>query len=274
MSDFSNKNYARLVGTGAGSKRRGLTSAAWKGIDIASAMVNPAYGVVKKYDFGLFNDDTDGATGHDFTITQATAGTVGSIAPPLAGFPRLLEIDSNHTTVGNGINMQDLGFPVYPESGMVVVFDGKFRVHDHATSVQLWLGWADADTTILSSAVPAITNGLGVYSNASLANALKLYTKNGSTADTSSSNLTTPGFSTILDADTTTDGTEWVDLAIRWEVNKKIQVFINHLEAGQDNDIATDPAAVVYPSLVCQVGTTNEDAIKRMSDLTVGYAYL
>lgn len=236
--------------------RPGRCGEAWRDFDDQLARFDQSYGRF----FDLKNDLAN-ATG-----TQATAGTGAYIADTVAGLYSVLEVDCNSTTNGQGYQLQWKGAGVYPEEGMVFYSHSRLRFKDIATGPEFYLGLATIDTTLIASDAMSATNWVGFLSLSG--GTIKVGVDDG-TEDLSDSAI-----HTMVDGDTTTDGTEIVDLDLRWEVGSKIEAWVNGVKADLTGiDLANEPdAGFVVPSVVCQSNGTT-DPIVHVVDFQVGYKY-
>ena len=256
VTDSTTTPGARLTAA-AVAKRQGLCGAVWKGFNIEQAMQDPGYG---RFHMERFDAGVDA-----FTLTQATAGTAVPIAGP-DGFGSLLELDCNSNTVGQGVQIQYKGLLVNPVAGMEIMFSTMCRVRDISTTgLQTFLGWSDVDTTIHASAVPTTGDKLGFYSITT--NKILEFGMGASAVPTNATG--TPH--TWIDGDVTTDGTEWVNLDILWRVDEFVRPYVDGVPFASDVAIASDPAAAVCPSFVCQNAATNVDSILELAYFAVGW---
>lgn len=235
--------------------RPGRGGEAWRDFNVDRARSDPSYG---KFFGGL---DLAEATG-----TQATAGTGAYIADTVPGLYSVLEVDCNSPTNGQGYQLQWKGQGVYPEEGMVVYQYYRLRFKDIATGPEFYAGLATIDTTLIASDAMSATNWVGFLSLTG--GTIKVGVDDG-TEDLSDSAI-----HTMVDGDTTTDGTEIVDLDLRWEVGSKIEAWVNGVKADLTGiDLANEPdAGFIVPSVVCQSNGTT-DPIVHVLERAVGYKY-
>lgn len=235
--------------------RPGPCAAAWRDFNFAEARLNPGYG---KFHYGLNLAEGTG--------TQATAGTGAYIADIVPGQYSVLEVDCNSTTNGQGYQIQWKGEGVYPEEGMVVYQYWRLRFKDIATGPEFYAGLATIDTTLIASDAMSATNWVGFLSLSG--GTIKVGVDDG-TEDLSDSSIYT-----MVDGDTTTDGTEIVDLDLRWEVGTKIEAWVNGVKADLTGiDLANEPdAGFIVPSVVCQSNGTT-DPIVHVCERAIGYKY-
>lgn len=236
--------------------RPGRCGAAWRDFNVERARIDQTYGRF----FDLKNDLAN-ATG-----TQATAGTGAYIADTVAGGYSVLEVDCNSTTNGQGYQLQWKNAGVYPEEGMVHYAHLRLRFKDIATGPEFYGGLATIDTTLIASDAMSATNWVGFLSLSG--GTIKVGVDDG-TEDLSDSAI-----HTMVDGDTTTDGTEIVDLDLRWEVGTKIEAWVNGVKADLTGiDLANEPdGGFIVPSVVCQTNGTT-DPIVHVVDFQVGYKY-
>jgi hypothetical protein len=258
VTDSTTTPGARLTAA-AVAKRQGLTGQVWSGFNAQQALLDPGYG---SFHLERFRSGVDA-----FTLTQATTGTAVPIAGP-DGFGALLELDAASNTVGQGVQIQYKGLLVNPVAGMEIMFETMARVRDISTTgIQHFLGLSDVDTTIHASALPTTGDKIGFASITT--NLISEFVMNASGVPAAATG--TPH--TWVDADVTSDGSEWAHLAFKWKVDEYVRVFVNGAEFGNDLAISTDPAAAVCPSFVAQVAATNVDSIMELAYFAFGYKY-
>lgn len=235
--------------------RPGRCGAAWADFNVERARFDPSY--------GRFYDQLALA---EATGTQATAGTGAYIADTVVGGYAVLEVDCNSTTNGQGYQLQWKGEGVYPEEGMVVYQYWRLRFKDIATGPEFFAGLATIDTTLIASDAMSATNWVGFLSLSG--GTIKVGVDDG-TEDLSDSAI-----HTMVDGDTTTDGTDIVDLDLRWAVGSKIEAWVNGVKADLTGiDLANEPdAGFIVPSVVCQSNGTT-DPIVHVVNRAIGYKY-
>jgi hypothetical protein len=238
-------------------KRRGRCGAAWRDINVERALLDPSYGAF------YMNDGRAGTGAATSTLTGS--GTVNYIAGP-SGFGSILEVDSVSTTDGEGVNMQWLGQGFFPTVGNVACAHAKMRFSDIATEPEFLFGWATIDTTVIATDAVSATDWMGLVSLT--ADGIVLF---GS--DDGSEDLGTSTIYTMIDAVTVTDGSEWVDFDIRWEVGKAFEVYVNGVLADTDDvAITSEPDGFVVPTLVFNTSGT-VDPVLHVVDPTFGYKF-
>lgn len=236
--------------------RPGRCAAAWRDFNVQQARLDSTYG--RYHDL---KNDLANATG-----TQATAGTGAYIADTIAGGYSVLEVDCNSTTNGQGYQLQWKGAGVYPEEGAVVYGHLRLRFKDIATGPEFFGGLATIDTTLIASDAMSATNWIGFLS---LSSGTTKFGIDDGTEDLSDSTI-----HTMVDGDTTTDGTEIADYDFRWEVGSKLEVWVDGVKANITGiDLANEPdAGFIVPSVVCQTNGTT-DPIIHVLEFEVGYKY-
>jgi hypothetical protein len=254
-----------------GQTSYGLTPGAWRDFDPTAAMVNPAYG---EFHLERFRDWVDlsnsPASNEKAVLTQATAGTANLISGPV-GFGQLLEIDSASSTTTQGANLQFTKMGFTPSTGECYYFEAMLRLHDIATGVEFFAGLSAVDTTIIASS--AVTTGYKIgFSSVTNDKVLKCVSGTNATPTAATGSPLT-----LVDGDVTTDGTEWVRLALRAEVGSPPEFYVNSTKFASDLTAAVVPSgasAVLLPSFVVQVETTSIDAIARVAWFAVGRKFL
>lgn len=224
-----------------------LQGTLWRDFDFGLAAQDPTYGWCAL-------DRFKAGTG-TFTGTQATAGTGTLIAGP-SGFGTLVEIDSNSTTSTQGYQIQFTGDGVYLADGDTLYFDTMLRAHDIATGPEIFAGFATIDTTILASSAVSPTNWIGFYA-VDDGVGLTFGMDDNSAVVTHSADVYS-----LVDADVTTDGSEWVHLGFKIQAGVACEAFVNDQPVGFDGGIAHDPAGFIVPSFVCQSSGTTDPLIR------------
>ena len=220
----------------------------WKDLDFGLAAVNPLYG-----SFAL--DVWKNGVG-TFTGTQATAGTGTLIAGP-ANFGSLLEIDSNSTTGAQGYQVQFTGHGRYVQDGQTLYFDAMLRAHDIATGPEFFAGFGTIDTTVISGSAISPTKWIGFYI-VDDGKGVTFGMDDDSAVATHSADVYT-----LVDADVTTDGSEWVHLGFAWTAGQSCRVYVNGVDINYDGGVANDPVGgFMVPTLVCQSSGTTDPLIR------------
>lgn len=144
-------------------------SGVWADCPLLAARSSPNIG------YGIFEDFTniDAATLAGYTATPATTGTftLGTAAGGTA------EADSGSTTQHQGINVQKLGPCFLPAANKDIWFEARIKVVDTYDKVQLFVGLADVDNTLVPNGDLDSTNseyvGFGIETTG--AGALSFY---------------------------------------------------------------------------------------------------
>jgi hypothetical protein len=235
--------------------RRGRCGEAWSDFNVQEALVNSGYGR-----FASLATKLAEGTG-----TQATAGTGAYIADTIAGGYSVLEVDSNSTTNGQGYQIQWKGHGWYPEEGGCFYMYLRARFKDIATAPEFFAGLATIDTTLIASDLMSATNWVGFLS---LSGGTIVAGVDDGTEDLSGT------LHTMVDGDTTTDGTEIVDLDLKWRVGDTIEAYVNGVKQDLSGiDLANEPdAGFIVPSVVLQTNGTT-DPILHVLEFDVGYKY-
>lgn len=236
--------------------RPGLCAAAWRDFNFAEARDNPGYG--RFYNQLALAEATGTQSG--------SQGAANYIADTVVGSYGVLEVDCTSSTNGQGYQLQWKGEGVYAEEGMVVYQNWRLRFKDIATGPEFFAGLATIDPTLIASDVMSATNWIGFLSLSG--GTIKVGVDDG-TEDLSDSAI-----HTMVDGDTTTDGTDIVDLDLRWEVGSKLEAWVNGVKADLTGiDLANEPdAGYIVPSVVCQSNGTT-DPIVHVIGRAIGYKY-
>lgn len=234
--------------TDTDNSRLRLSGGIWKDFDFGQAAINPEY--------GWFSINPWKAGTGTFTGTQATAGT-GALVNGVAGTGALLEIDCNSTTSTQGYQAQFTGHGVYLNSFQTLYFETMLRAHDIATGPEFFAGHATVDTTIIGSSAVSPTHWVGFYIVDD-----GVGVTFGMDDNSTVTNHTSDVYS-LVDADVTTDGSEWVTLGYRWQRDIGCSFSVNGVVtplAGYS--AANDPAGFMVPSFVCQSSGTTDPLIR------------
>jgi hypothetical protein len=236
-----------------GQTNYGLSPQVWLGINRGPSA--HSYFAFRKYDFPIA----------DMTETQATAGDA-SYLNTIDGFGTVLLVDADSTTNTQGIQVQDTQCSVNAKAGMIVAWEQMVRFHDIATSPELFFGLSDVDTTIIASG--AITTGYKVGFYSITGGTLLCVAGNNATPTATASAV-----HTLVDADVTTDGTEWVRLGLRAEVGRDLKFFVNGTKVASELAASLFPiGAAIVPSMVVQTNGT-VDPLAHSAWHAVGYNY-
>jgi hypothetical protein len=242
----------------AKAKRLGMCAAAWRDLNLERAVEDPAYG-------RFFRNDGSAGEGA-ITATLTGSGTVEYIAGP-SGFPSILEVDSVSTTDGEGVNAQWLGQGFFPTAGMVAYAHAKMRFSDIATEPEFLFGWATIDTTVIATDAVSATDWMGLVSLT--ADGIVLFGSDDGTEDLGATTIYT-----MIDAVTVTDGTEWVDFDIRWEIGKSFEVYVDGVLADTDDvAITAEPDGFVVPTLVFNTSGTVDPVLHIAGGPQFGFRY-
>jgi hypothetical protein len=236
-------------------KTPGRCGLAWYDFDPVVAKNDSRYGA-----FYRLREMLAEATG-----TQATAGTGAYIPSTFAGGKSELEVDCNSTTNGQGYQLQWKGAGWYPEEGGTYYMHLRARFRDIATGPEFFAGNATIDTTLIASDAMSATNWVGLLS---LSGGTIVAGVDDGTEDLSGT------VHTMVDGDVTSDGTEIVDIDLRWDVGDKITVYVDGVQQDVTGiDLANEPdAGFIVPSLVLQSNGTT-DPILNVLDFDIGYKY-
>jgi hypothetical protein len=238
-----------------GQTNYGLSPRVWLGIPrVGDGLGAHSHFAFRKYDFPV----------GDLTATQATAGTCTYI-DTVDGFGTIMVADADSTTNTQGINIQDKQVSVNAKNGMIVAWETMTRAHDIATVPELFWGLSDVDTTIIASG--AITTGyrVGFYT---VSAGLLCVAGNNATPTATASTV-----HTLVDADVTTDGTEWVRLGVRAEVGRDLQFFVNGAKVASELAASLFPiGAAIVPSHVVQTNGT-VDPLTHSAWHAMGWTY-
>jgi hypothetical protein len=147
------------IGTGRTSVYDPLLSSTystnlWKTCPLQEYAHDPFIGVLLDERWVSYNA---AATSGDYVLTQATAGT-GAIS---TAAPGVFELDCNSTTQGQGAQVQRVKSAFVPAAGKHIWAEFRFKIVDTYDKVQLFVGLAEADTSIIASGAMSTANHIG-----------------------------------------------------------------------------------------------------------------
>jgi hypothetical protein len=231
---------------------RGPSAALWDGYNLEN--LQHAQGGY------LYFDDFLVDTTAYFTETQATAGTsaVNDVSGQQHG---VWEIDSNSATKGQGMNCQLTGYSLFlPAVTCDLLFEARISLWDIGTLPQIFVGFHESDTTIITSDAMGNDDFAGWR-------LLGPSTDTGfyGTNQEGTGALTTTFTEVPVDSVTTVT---WYKLGVRIRRNSKIEYFFNgKLVETKTTEI---PNEDLLPSFVCQSGGT-ADAIMYVDWFAAAY---
>lgn len=212
----------------------------WADCPLLAARCSPNVG------YEIFEDFTniDAATLAGYTATQATTGTFA--LDVTAGGNALA--DCNSTTQHQGINVQKLGNCILPAANKDIWFEAGIKVVDTYDKVQLYVGLAGTDTTLMPSGDldSANTEYIGFGIETGGAGAFKFY-ECKATAELSDA------ISSIAEA-------TYIRLGFKVTGITGIACYVNGVAQTLTNVVASGiPVTdVMTPSFVCQTDGTND----------------
>lgn len=227
--------------TGPGSVTGGL----WGDCSVvASHLTDPTSYVAVLDDFYTWND-SDG-----YVATQATAGTVAAVAA-VGG---AIDLDSNSTTPGQGIQVQSLlRFPA-PSAGKKIWFETRLKVTDAIGGAQIFAGLSVADTTIFASGAVSASDFVGFVQDAAdiaaASGKVRLQSSSGTVAEGSTIDLVED---TFIDLGFRVNGVSSVDVYVNGALTQTVD--ISGTNVAPETDLAI--------SFVCQSDGT-VDPIMRV----------
>lgn len=209
----------------------------WKDCPILEWLHDPTIGVMYNEQWNSYDAE---ATVGDWVLTQATAGSAAK-STTMQG---VLSIDSGSTTATQGANVQRAKSMFIPAAGKDIwaEFQVKFTGVG-ALNVELFVGLAEIDTTIIGSSAVSTSNHIGWQSVTD--DGVVLFDCEKATA------ATTAAATTIV-SDT------WVRLGFKVTGVTSIQQYINGVATGSAIATANIPIVALYPSFVCQSGGTDQ----------------
>lgn len=183
-----------------------------------------------------------------YTATQATAGTF-ALDDADGG---VVLADSGSNTVAQGINVQlngTTGAGFWTQASGKLWFEARVKLTDIATGGEFFIGLSEIDTTILAASANSSANHIGFESTTD-DNVLTFHAEVAGTRTSATQTIHTM----VED--------EYVRLGFKVVDRTRIEVYVNGAKV--DTLTAGFPLVGLVPSLVCQVGTTNEDVIAHL----------
>jgi hypothetical protein len=179
------------------------------------------------------------ATDGDWVLTQATTGA----AAISAAAPGVLELDSNSTTSTQGANLQNKKVAIIPAAGKDTWAEFRIKIVDTFDFVELFVGLAESDTTIIAASAVSTANHIGWQCVTD--NGVLLFDCEKASA------ATTIAAATIAEA-------TYINLGFKVTGVTSIQQYINGVATGALIATANIPIVALYPSFVCQSAGTND----------------
>jgi hypothetical protein len=215
-----------------------FTTNLWKSCPLLEYIHDPSIGVLLDENFVSYNA---AATTGDYVLTQATAGT-GAIS---TAAPGVFELDCNSTTQGQGAQVQRAKSAFVPAAGKHIWAEWKFKVVDTFDKVQLFVGLAEIDTSIIASGAISTSNHVGLYIATAGAGVATL-------AGAKAAAATTKTLVTIAEA-------TYIRFGLYFDGVTSVQGYINGVSVSTALlATANVPIVALYPSLVCQTDDTND----------------
>lgn len=215
----------------------GYSANLWKTCPLQEYLHDPMIGVLLDERWVSYNA---AATTGDYLLTQATTGT-GAIS---TAAPGVFELDCNSASQGQGAQVQRLKSVFLPAAGKHIWAEFKVKVVDTYDKVELFVGLAASDTTIVASQALSTQNHIG----------WKCVTNDGVllfSADKAGTAATKASATIVEDT--------YITLGFYVNGVTEIEQYVNGVLTGTNHATANIPtAAALYPSFVCQSGGTND----------------
>ena len=210
----------------------------WKKCPLLERIHDPKIGVLLDEQFTSYN--AQGTTG-DYVLTQATQGT----AAISTAAPGVLELDCNSTTSTQGANLQRVKSAFVPAAGKHIWAEFKIKIVDTFDKVELFVGLAEIDTSIIAASAISTSNHIGWYCVTD--DGVLLFGANKATT------AATKAAATIAE-DT------YITLGFYVNGVTEIEQYINGVHTGTslNHVTANIPTVALYPSFVCQSAGTND----------------
>ena len=230
----------RIVNYDFPSNGRALSGALWANCPRQAIRENPGKGI-------YFEDDFMNLNKEGLTLTLATTGTfaTGTEAGGVA------VSDPGAVTATQGPNVQWTGAQFLPAVGKKIWFEARVKASAITSGINLFLGLAEVDTTVIAASAISTDNHVGFSSVT--ADAIVLFNSEKATAGNT-------GTGTTLVAAT------YVKLGFLIDGLTSIKQFVDGVETGTAKVAANIPIVNLVPTLVVQAkGTRNTVSIDWMS---------
>jgi hypothetical protein len=210
----------------------------WRNCPLWEQLFDPSIGILWEYNATRYD-----AT-NEWTLTQSTSGTAAASTT----VPGALLIDSGATTDNQGVNLQALKAGFLPAANKSLWWEADFSVSaatPPVTKLQLYVGLAASDTTIIAAGAQTTNNRLGyqILDGGLLAAVV--------TADKAGTGTTATG-TTLVDATRVKLGGFYDGVLDTY------QPFVAGAAVGTAIATANIPkAALIYPSIVVQSDATD-----------------
>jgi hypothetical protein len=206
----------------------------WETCPILAIQQDPSIGHIYMEDFHRYNAD-------EWTITQATTGTAALGTDTSGG---TLVCDSNSTTSTQGVNVQHTAGPVIiPAAGKHIWAEFCVKVTDTIDKGEVFVGLAEADTTIIGTSALSTSNHIGWYSVTDDGVLLFGAAKAAAAATKAA---------TTLVEDT------YIKLGFYVNGVTSIQQYLDGVATSAAHATANVPIVKLIPSFVCQSAGTND----------------
>jgi hypothetical protein len=180
------------------------------------------------------------ATNGEWVLTQATAGT----AAVSTAAPGTLLLDSDSTTVTQGVQLQRVKSPFVPASGKDIWAEFQFKIVDTFDKVELFVGLAEIDTSVLAASAVSTSNHIG----------WQCVTDDGVLLfDTEKATAAATAAAATIAEDT------WIKLGFYYDgTADTLTQYVNGVATGSAVATANIPKVALYPTFVCQSAGTND----------------
>jgi len=212
----------------------------WADCPLAAIAQDPSIATVIFEDF----TNVDAATLAGYTATKATTGTF-ALDPTQANGVALA--DCGATTQHQGINVQKLGNSILPAAGKDIWFEARVKVVDLIANIQMFVGLAGTDTTLMPNGAIDSTNSeyIGILIPTAGAGVMTLAAAKATAADTAA-------YAAIVE-DT------WTNIGFKVNGVTDIKSFLNGVVQADTILTASLPVTdILTPTFVCQSDGTSD----------------
>lgn len=184
-----------------------------------------------------------------YTITQA--GSAGTLALNNdEGGVAVIDCGSDTATQGANVQLNStVGAGVFTQASGTLWFEARVKIEEITTGCEFFIGLSEIDTAIIDTSANASLNHIG-FESVTDDNVLTFHAEVAGARTSATATIHT------LVEDT------YVRLGFKVVDRARIEVWVNGSKV--DTLTAGFPLVGMVPSLVCQCGTTNEDAIANL----------
>jgi hypothetical protein len=213
----------------------------WRDCPLLEYQHDPSIGIYLNETWGSYNAQ---ATTGDYILTQATAGSA-AMSTTISG---ALAINAGSATSTQGANVQRAKSAFVPAAGKDLWFETTIQT-TFPTFLEVFVGLAELDTTIIATSAISTANHIGWYSVTD--DGVLLFGANKASA------AATKAAATLASA---------TNIKLGFKVNgiTSIDQYINGVLTGTAHVTANVPIVALYPSFVVQSAGTSQPVLSNL----------